>query len=135
VGGRRRQVNEPFSLLEYFNHRELLYTVLYVSFYVNPSSFPPHRLTISQLIFNDDVTLRLLGNFLDGDHTKHVNIKSTTVYVPSSELGLSHPLSRPRVCTTSPQTRGGGAHWPAGGGLGESQFPRLEKKLSTLPTL
>jgi hypothetical protein len=28
-----------------------------------------------------------------------------------------------------------GAHSPAGEGLGESQFPRLEKKLSTLPTL
>ena len=30
---------------------------------------------------------------------------------------------------------GGGAHSPAGEGLGESQFQRLEKKLSTLPTL
>ncbi len=26
--------------------------------------------------------------------TKYINIKSTTVYVPSSELGLSLPLSR-----------------------------------------
>jgi hypothetical protein len=41
---------------------------VYVSIYVNPSPFPPHRHTISQLIFNDDVTLLLLlGNFLDGD--------------------------------------------------------------------
>jgi hypothetical protein len=30
---------------------------------------------------------------------------------------------------------GGGAHSPAGQGLEESQFRRLEKKLSTLPTL
>ncbi len=30
-----------------------------------------------------------------------------------------------------PQNRGGGAHSPAGEGLGESQFLRLEKKLST----
>jgi hypothetical protein len=34
-------------------------------------------------------------------------IKSTTVYVPSSELGLSQPLSRQRVCP-SPPNRGGG---------------------------
>ncbi len=34
-------------------------------------------------------------------------IKSTTVYVPLSELGLSQPLSRQRVCP-SPQHRGGG---------------------------
>jgi hypothetical protein len=30
---------------------------------------------------------------------------------------------------------GGWAHLPAGEGLGESQFRRLEKKLNTLPTL
>ncbi len=37
----------------------------------------------------------------------------TTVYVPSSELGLPHPLSRKRVCPTPP-TRlwvGGGGGW------------------------
>jgi hypothetical protein len=63
--------------------------------------------------------------------------KSTTEYVPSSELGLSHPLSRQRVCPSPRNQRGGGggAHSPAGEGLGESQFRRLEKKLSTLPTL
>jgi hypothetical protein len=37
--------------------------------------------------------------------TKYINIKST-VYVPSSKLGLSQPLSRQRVCP-SPQNRGG----------------------------
>jgi hypothetical protein len=52
--------------------------------------------------------------------TKYVYIKSTTVYVPSSELGLSQLLSRQLVCP-SPQNRGG-AHSPAGDGLGESQF-------------
>jgi hypothetical protein len=40
------------------------------------------------------------------DH-KVLNIKSTTVYFPSSELGLSQSLSRQRVCP-SPQNRGGG---------------------------
>jgi hypothetical protein len=44
----------------------------------------------------------------------------------------SQPLSRQRVCP-SPQNRGEGG--TLGEGLGESQFRRLEKKLSTLPTL
>ncbi len=57
----------------------------------------------------------------------------SVLYVPSSELGLSQPLSRQGVCPY-PQNRGGGGS-PAGEGLGESQFRRLEKKLSTLPTL
>ncbi len=52
------------------------------------------------------------------DPTKYVYIKCTTVYVPSPELGLSHPLA----CGL-------------GGGGGPIQFRRLEKKLSTLPTL
>jgi hypothetical protein len=38
---------------------------------------------------------------------KYLYIKSTTVYVPSSELGLYQPLYRQRVCH-SPQNRGGG---------------------------
>ncbi len=39
-------------------------------------------------------------------------------------------------CAPPPRTgRGGGAHLPAGEGLGESQFRPLEKKLSILPTL
>jgi hypothetical protein len=37
---------------------------------------------------------------------KYVYIKSTTAYVPSSEMGLSQPLSRQRVCPF-PQNRGG----------------------------
>ncbi len=38
-------------------------------------------------------------------------------------------------CAPPPELKGGGAHSPTGAGLGESQFRRLEKKLSTLPTL
>ncbi len=55
------------------------------------------------------------------------------MYVPSSTMGLSQPLSRQRVCS-SPQNRGE-AHSPAGKVLGESQLRRLKKKLGTLPTL
>ncbi len=66
--------------------------------------------------------------------TKYIYIKSTTVYFPSLELGLFHPLSRQRVCQ-SPRNQSGGAYSPAGEGLGESLFRRLEKKISTLPTL
>jgi hypothetical protein len=50
--------------------------------------------------------------------TKYVYVESTTVYVPSSELGLFPPEP------------GGGTHSPAGEGLGESQFRRLEKRLA-----
>jgi hypothetical protein len=39
--------------------------------------------------------------------TKYVYIKSTTVYVTSSELGLSQPLSRQRVCPSPPEPGGG----------------------------
>jgi hypothetical protein len=56
-------------------------------------------------------------------------IKSTTVYVPLSELGLSQPLSRQRVCP-SPQNRGGGAHSPAGEGLGKSNSDDWRKNLA-----
>ncbi len=49
--------------------------------------------------------------------TKYVYIKSTTVYVPSSELGLSQPLSRQRVFP-SPQERGGGTTLSCGWGVG-----------------
>jgi len=38
-------------------------------------------------------------------------------------------------CALPPGPKGGGAHSPAAKGVGESQFRRLEKKLSTLPTL
>jgi hypothetical protein len=68
--------------------------------------------------------------------TKYVYIKNTTVYVPSSELGLPQPsLFSKRVYPLPTGTKGGGAHSSAGEGLGESQFRRLEKKPSTLPTL
>jgi hypothetical protein len=71
--------------------------------------------------------------------TKYICIQSTTVYFLSSELGNwdspLQPLSRQRVCLSPRYLRGGGAHSPAGEGLGESQFRRLENKLSTLPTL
>ncbi len=62
--------------------------------------------------------------------TKYIYIKSTKVYVPSSELELSQHLSRQRECPSPQNQRGEGAHSPAGEGLGESQFRRLEKSLA-----
>ncbi len=65
----------------------------------------------------------------------YVYIKSSTVYCMSPRRnGFSNP-SLASECAPSPRTGGGGAESPAGEGLGESQFRRLEKKLSTLPTL
>jgi hypothetical protein len=63
-------------------------------------------------------------------HNMGLRYINTTVYVPSSELGLPQPVSRKRVCPSPNQRVGGVAHSPAGEGLGESQFRRLEKKLS-----
>jgi hypothetical protein len=63
-------------------------------------------------------------------------IKSTTVCMsPRRNWDCPNPsaLSRQRVCP-SPQNRWGGTH-ACGWGVGESQFRRREKKLSTLPTL
>ncbi len=54
---------------------------------------------------------------------------SPVVRTPSG-IGSPRPLARKRVLQG-----GGGSHSPAGDGLGESQFRRLEKKLSTLPIL
>jgi hypothetical protein len=63
-------------------------------------------------------------------HKVHIySIQSVTVYVPSSELGLSHPLSSKSECAPPPGTKGGRAYWPAGEEFGESQFRRLEKSL------
>ncbi len=63
--------------------------------------------------------------------TKYVNIKSTTVYVPSSELGLFNapPLSPASAPPPEPK-RGGHTRLCAGEGLGESQFRRLRKRLA-----
>ncbi len=55
--------------------------------------------------------------------TKYLYIKGTTVYVPSSELILSHPLSRKRVCPFPPEPKGEGAHSPVGEGFGVVPIP------------
>jgi hypothetical protein len=62
--------------------------------------------------------------------TVHYTYRVPQVYVPSSELGLSHPPLSPASVPLPPEPKvgGGGAHSPAGEGLGESQFRRLEKK-------
>ncbi len=66
--------------------------------------------------------------------TKYIYLQSTTVSVPSSELGLSHPALSPASVLLPPNQRGGGHTCQRARG-GESQIRRLEKKLSTLPTL
>jgi hypothetical protein len=78
----------------------------------------------------------LIGRGQWGWGTNYIHIKSTAVYVPSLELRLSHPPLSPASVPLPPEPKGGrGTHSPAGEGLGESQFQRLEKKLSTLPNL
>jgi hypothetical protein len=53
------------------------------------------------------------------------------VYVLSSELGISQvPTPLAPASVPLPPKPGGGSHSPAGEGLGESQFRRLEKSLA-----
>ncbi len=76
------------------------------------------------------LVLTILRRHVRTTYNHHHNMKITTVWVPSSELGLYQPLSRQWV-RPSPQNRGeGGTHSPAGEGLGESQFRRLGKSLA-----
>ncbi len=56
------------------------------------------------------------------------------MYVPSSELGFSHPLPRQRLCP-SPQNQGGGFTLACGSGVGGVPISTTGEKLSTLPTL
>jgi hypothetical protein len=80
---------------------------------------------LTQVIFNNcrlprDSFVALLRSVLIGNplshlfcfilDTKYIHIKSTTVYVPSPELGLSHPPPPPvaRECSSHPGTKGGG---------------------------
>jgi hypothetical protein len=54
---------------------------------------------------------------------------------PLVGIGTLPPPLSPASVPLPPEPTGGGAHSPAGEGLGESHFQRLEKKLRTLPTL
>ncbi len=54
----------------------------------------------------------------------------------SPHRNLDSPNPSPASeCDLPPGPKGRGAHSPAAKGVGESKFRRLEKKLSTLPTL
>ncbi len=57
----------------------------------------------------------------------YICIKSTTVYVTSSELGLSQPLDRQRVYP-SPQNRRGGGHTRLRVGVWGSPIPTTALK-------
>jgi hypothetical protein len=58
-----------------------------------------------------------------------VTMKSTTVMSPPRNWDSPTPLS-PASVPIPPELKGGGAHSPAGEGLVESQFRRLEKSLA-----
>jgi hypothetical protein len=78
-----------------------------------------------------------LVKLLTCPHKVHTYMcKVTQCVSPRRNYDLPHPLSRKSVCTPPPPTgiKGGGAHSSAVEGVGESQFRRLEKKLSTLIT-
>jgi hypothetical protein len=63
--------------------------------------------------------------------TKYLYIQSTTVYVPSSELGLPQPLSRKQACPLPPNQRAGGGHTRLRvGGWGSPNFDDWRKSLA-----
>jgi hypothetical protein len=85
-----------------------------------PQACPHHRNQGEPLACWRGVPIRTTGEnawhsvySVARNHKVHIFIQSTTVHVPSPELGLSHPLSRQCVHHPPP--------------LGESQFRRLEK--------
>ncbi len=76
-----------------------------------------------------------IGRTGDGLQPQSTYIKSTTVYVPCQNWDSPNP-SLASECAPPPRTGGEmGTLAPADEGLGESQFRRLEKRLSTLPAL
>jgi hypothetical protein len=68
------------------------------------------------------------------DHKVHIYLEHHSVCLLIGIVTPSTPL-RMRVCFPSEQGGGGGTHWPACEGRGESQFGRLERKPSTLSAL
>ncbi len=66
--------------------------------------------------------------------TKYTYIEYHSV-CPLVGIGTLPPPLSPATVPLPRTKGGGGAHSPANEGVGESQFRRLEKKLSTLPTL
>jgi hypothetical protein len=69
------------------------------------------------------------------EHKVHIYIYRVPQCMSPRRNWDSHTHSLARECTPPPGRGKGVAHSPAGEGLGESQFRRLEKKLSTLSTL
>ncbi len=82
---------------------------------------------------------KLIGWFLVGiDNTVGHKVHTYQEYhsvCPLVGIGTLPPPISPASVPLPPESKGGGAHSRAGEGLGESQVQRLEKKLSTLPTL
>jgi hypothetical protein len=72
-----------------------------------------------------------------GHGTKYIYLKSSQCIIlwPLIGIGTLPPPLSPASVALPPEPKGEGAHSPASEGLGESQFRRLEEKLSTLHTL
>jgi hypothetical protein len=67
------------------------------------------------------------------EHKIHIYLEYLSV---CPLVGMEPPTPSPAIeCVIPPVTNGGDTHSPAGEGVGESQFGRLEKKPSPLSTL
>ncbi len=81
------------------------------------------------IVTKHKLTVWLSFHYCTVGPTKYLYLQSTTVYVSSSELGLSHPLSRQWVCP-SPGTQGGWAvgTLACGWGVGGVPIPTTGEK-------
>jgi hypothetical protein len=68
------------------------------------------------------------------NHKDHLFIEYHSV-CPLVGIGTLPSLLLPAIVPFAPEPKGEGAYLPAGEGFGQSQFRRLEKKLSNLPNL
>ncbi len=75
----------------------------------------------------------MLSSIFTSNHKVHIYTEYHSVCTLVG-IGTLPPPSLASECAPPPPSKGGGT-LACGRGVGESQFRRLEKKLSTLPTL
>jgi hypothetical protein len=88
-------------------------------------------LEINIIVLRKDQKQKVFFFFSTWDEDEHHRAGRVLSFF-GSRLGLSHPLTRRRVCPPPPLVPGGGAHSLAREGVGESQFRRGDIHCGTL---
>ncbi len=114
-----------------FSLRSCKFWTNYIWYFFDPAKYINNSVRFASIfpnsIISGFVSLRYLK---DPYYRSIVSLRFDIV-----AIATPNPLSRKRLCLPPELKGGGGAHSPAGGGVGEPQFRRLEKKLCTLPIL